>query len=182
MSRHLSEETLMDLVDGTAPSAARDHVAACEGCRARVAEAAEAWNIAQASAVPEPPDLYWEAFRRQVGRRIEGGGGGRAPWRPLWLLPLAAAAGLTALAVVRSPQAVPSPAPSVLEVLPAWSALPAPEDDEGLAALQAVAATGSDLAAGLERPGVHGILASLSDEESRALAERLRSDLQEGAS
>jgi len=47
MLAHLSEETLMDVVDGTASPAAREHVASCESCRTRVADAAEAWGRAR---------------------------------------------------------------------------------------------------------------------------------------
>lgn len=180
MLAHLSEETLMDVVDGTASPGAREHAASCESCRARVAEAAEAWGLAADSVVPEPSPLYWEAFRRQVGRRIEGE---RRPgaWRPAWLLPLAAAAAalLVALPVVRSPRAVPSPSPLAV-VLPAWSALPPTEEDDGLEVLRAVATADADLAAGFERAGVQEMLSDLSDEESRVLAERLKAEVDQG--
>lgn len=180
MFAHLAEETLMDVVDGTASPAAREHVGSCERCRTRVADAAEAWAEAGDSGVPEPSPLYWASFRRQVGRRIEGE---RRPgaWRPVWLLPVAAAAGLlVALPVIRSPRSLPSPSPGFLPALPAWSALPPVEEDEGLEVLRAVATTDSEVAAGFERGSTLEMLSDLSDEESQALAERLRSGVSKG--
>jgi hypothetical protein len=175
MFGHLPEETLMDVVDGTADPRAREHVVACEACGSRVAEAAMAWSMAQASEVPEPSPLYWEAFRRQVGRRIQGEG--RRQW-VRFLVPLAAAAGLV-VALTRplsAPMPMVSSVPVAASVLPAWSALPAADDDPGFEVLQAVASSGSDLASSYERGSVQELLSDLSDEESQALAERLKTD------
>jgi hypothetical protein len=173
MFGHLAEETLMDVVDGTAAPPAREHVEACVTCRARVSEVAEAWVLAEASDVPEPPPLYWEAFRRQVDRGIQGGG--RRSWLR-FLVPLAAAAGLFVVAQlgIRSP--MPAPSPSTAAILPAWSPLPLVEDDPGLVVLKAVASGDSDLTASYERTSVQELLSDLSDEESQALAERLKTD------
>jgi hypothetical protein len=173
MFGHLPEETLMDVVDGTADPRAREHVGACETCGSRVAEAAMAWSLAQASEVPEPSPLYWEAFRRQVGRRIEGEG--HRQWLR-FLVPLAAAAGLV-VTLTRPPSAPSlSSVPVATGVLPAWSALPAAEDDPGFEVLQAVASGGSDLASSYDRGSVQELLSDLSDDESQALAERLKTD------
>jgi hypothetical protein len=173
MFGHLPEETLMDVVDGTADPRAREHVLACPTCRSRVSEAAATWSLAQASDVPEPSPLYWEAFRRQVDRRIQGEG--RRPWLRV-LVPLAAAAGLV-VALTGSPSAPPaSSVPTAASVLPAWSALPPAEDDPGFEVLRAVASSDSDLAASYERSSVQELLSDLSDEESQALAERLKTD------
>ena len=132
-----------------------------------------AWSMAQASEVPEPSPLYWEAFRRQVNRRIQGEG--RRPWFR-FLVPLAAAAGLV-VALTR-PLSAPtvSSVPVAASVLPAWSALPAADDDPGFEVLQAVASSGSDLASSYARGSVQELLSDLSDEESQALAERLKTD------
>jgi hypothetical protein len=145
-----------------------------------VAEAAEALALAAEADVPEPPALYWEAFRRQVGRRLEEES--RPTFRAAyWLLPLAAAAGLVlALLAMRPPGAVPSPSPADVAVLPAWSALPPAEEDEGLEVLQAVATAEPDLVTGFERNGLQEMLLDLSDEESRAIVEGLKADVNGG--
>ena len=69
-----------------------------------------------------------------------------------------------------APTAAPMPSPS----LPAWSPLPAAEDDEGLQVLEGLAAAGRDAGDWDEPSGLAPYLASLTDEESRALAESLR--------
>jgi hypothetical protein len=174
MFGHLPEETLMDLVDGTAAPHAREHVQACLACRTRVSEVAAAWALAEASDVPEPSPLYWEAFRRQVDRRIQSEGQRR--W-PRFLVPLAVAVGLVvATAVPRMTSPKPVASPPLATVLPAWSPLPAAEDDPGLAVLKAVASGDPELASSYERSGIQELLSDLSDEESQALAERLATD------
>ena len=70
MAKHLSEERLQDVVDGAADEDARAHVTVCPGCRRRADEAALGLALAHEADVPEPSPLYWEAFRRQVGRRL----------------------------------------------------------------------------------------------------------------
>jgi hypothetical protein len=175
MFGHLPEETLMDVVDGTAAPRAREHVGACQDCRARVAAAAEAWALAQVSDVPEPSPLYWEAFRRQVGRSIQGEG---RRWWLRYLVPLTAAAALLiTLTRVKVPAVIPSPSATTAQsVLPAWSALPPADDDPGFEVLRAVASGDSELASSYERSSVQEMLWDLSDEESQALAERLKAD------
>ncbi len=175
MSVHLSEEALMDVVDDTADAGGREHAFACPTCRARVGEVAEAWALAQRSDIPEPSPFYWAAFRRQVEQRIHGERRGRRVVQ--FLLPLAAAAGLVwAVASPRTISPRPVASPPVAILLPAWSALPPVEEDPGFEVLQAVASGGSDVASSYERSGIHEFLSELSEEESRALAERLASD------
>jgi hypothetical protein len=171
MFGHLSEETLMDVVDGTAAPRALEHVEACLTCRTRVSEVAEVSGLAEASEVPEPSPFYWETFRQQVDRRIQGEG--RRRWIAVrFLVPLAAAAGLV-VALMWSPSPLPSrPAASVL---PAWSALPPADDDPDFEVLKAVAGN-SDLASSYERANVQELLSDLSDEESQDLADRLKAD------
>lgn len=174
MFGHLPEEALMDVVDGTAAPSARAHVEGCPSCRTRVAEAAAIWALVQEAVVPEPSPLYWEAFRRQVDRRIQGEGR-RSHWLRL-LVPLAAAAGLVlALPHGNGPAPVPSPSASA-SLLPSWSALPPADDDPGLDVLKAVASSDSDLSSSYERGNIQELLSDLSDEESQALAERLKTE------
>jgi hypothetical protein len=89
-----------------------------------------------------------------------------------------AAAGLIVAVSVRQsphPDAMPSPA-----TLPAWSALPPAEEDEGLSVLEAVASADADVVTGFERNGAQEIVFDLSDDESQALAARLRADAKGG--
>jgi hypothetical protein len=81
MTGHVSEPTLLDVLEGGGAASDREHVAACSACAARLAEAAEGWSLALDAEVPEPPPFYWASLRRVVGRRIE------APRGTRWRLP-----------------------------------------------------------------------------------------------
>lgn len=172
MKEHVSDEELFDLATG-AEAARSAHLAACEACSARVREARELLTTVRGVEVPEPPALFWQAFRRQVERRI-------AEERPrprllTWLLPAAAVAVLAAavavpLALRGRPE--PSAPPEASPASVSWSALPPAEEDEALAVLQGVAASGGEIGWD-EGRGLGAVLAELSDEESAALAEAL---------
>jgi hypothetical protein len=168
--RHLSEERLLDAVEEGVDSSDRAHLAACAECRARRDEARAVLVLAREVEVPEPSPLYWEAFRRQVGRRIAEE---RSPGHP-WLLPLAAAAaGL--LFVFSLLWDVPGGTGRGAPVLPAWSALPAVEEDEGLALVAETGIGETDLAAVGEVKGLDEVLGDLSEEEQAAVGNLLSS-------
>lgn len=173
MARHVTDETLLDVLEGTAVAGSRRHVEACAACAARVEEARGGRALAREAEVPEPSPLYWEALRRNVGRRIEKDSAGRS-WR--WaLLPMVATAAAVLLALpVMRPSFSPAPAP----LLPAWSALPPVDQDAGLAVLEGLDIADAELSADGERDVVES-LADLSDEEAWAFQAALGS--REGA-
>jgi len=174
MARHLAEDEIMDVLEERAGSAERAHLAACGDCAARLADVSEGLVLAREADVPEPSPLYWEAFRRQVGRRIVAE---PAPRRWAWLVPLASAAAvaLVALPLLRS-RLVENPT-ATAAMLPAWSSLPPAEDDDALAVLQGVPLAESDLVAVRESRSVDDVLGDLSDDETTALTEALRREL-----
>jgi hypothetical protein len=96
MTRHVSDESLADLAEGGGAEADRVHAAGCGRCAARVEEARAGLALARRADVPEPSPLYWEAMRRNVGRRIAEEPHGAQRW--LWLVPVASA--VVAVAVV----------------------------------------------------------------------------------
>ncbi len=175
MRTHLTDDMLAEALSGLGSPEARSHLAGCADCASRLDEARLGLELAQAADVPEPPPLYWEVFRRQVGRRISE----EAPARravAFWLFPaLATLAVLIAVGILRGPNASPSGAVAV--PLPAWSALPPADEDEGLEVLQAMAAEGDPLDAALPPQTVAGELSQLSDEESEVLADALRHEM-----
>ena len=174
MRTHLTDDMLVEALDGFGSAEARRHLGECPECAARLGEVRLGLEMAQAAEVPEPPPLYWEVFRRQVGRRISE----EAPARravAFWLFPaLATLAVLIAVGILRGPNASPSAA---AVPLPAWSALPPADEDEGLEVLQAMAAEGDPLDAALPPQTVAGALSQLSDEESEVLADALRHEM-----
>jgi hypothetical protein len=174
--RHLSDEALMDVLDGAQGGASARHVAACESCAGRLAEAREGLALARAAEVPEPPGLFWQTFPRRVAAEVATEPA-RRRWRG-WIVPtFATAVALAAVVAIiprHSIETPPSPAPT----LAAWSALPPAEADPGLPVLQAVAA---DPDPALECGGLAECLADLSDEESADLVQMLRPAVKDGS-
>jgi hypothetical protein len=170
-TRHLSDQELMDALEGDAQGAS--HLDACGECRAQLEAAREGLRLAVTAEVPEPSPLYWEAFRRQLDRRLDE----RRPARGWWRLTpmLAAAAVLVAIVGVLPLQmgAPPSPSPASA---PTWSALPPAEEDGALSLLEASISSSDDLREAGVATGTEE-LAGLTDDESRALTEVLRREM-----
>jgi len=176
MARHLSEDEIIDSLEERAGPAVRGHLESCGACAATLALAAEGLTVAREAEVPEPSPLYWEAFRRQVGRRI---GTEAPPRRRAWLLPLATAAAAMLVAVPLLKSRVLERPPAAAPVLPAWSALPPAEEDDGLAVLKGLALAESDVVSVRDGRGVDDVLTELSDDETTALADALRRELKQ---
>jgi hypothetical protein len=182
MTKHIAEEALLALVDGAGAPSDRAHVEACESCAMRLDEARAGLELALRAEVPEPSALYWEAFRRNVGRMIDAEPRGRVlGWRRLLVL---AAAAATVAVVALSVGHVPRPSGTLTPlastaVVPAWSALPPTERDEGFAVLEGLATANAGLASWDEGRGLGSFLAGLTDQESQALADTLRGAGQE---
>lgn len=180
MSRHPSEEMLLDLAEGRAGEPCRAHLAECQSCAARVSEAAQALAAARRADLPEPPEPYWDGFGRAVRRRIDESSRRRPRWG--WLLPLGAAAAAAAVIALAPWQPAPSPAPPPAASLPSWSALPPIEEDAAAPILEAVASDAEPgLAALDEGRGLGSFVAALTDDEAQALAEALRAQRKDGA-
>jgi hypothetical protein len=179
MTRHVSDESLPDLALGGGSEADRAHVAACAPCATRVEETLAALALARRADVPEPSPLYWEAMRRSVGRRIAEEPRPAPRWG--WLGPLAAAAAAVAVFALATGRTQAPPAPPA-PALPAWSALPAAEDDPSLVVLEGLVVAEGDLGELDEGRGVGALLAELSDDDYRALADSLRGAEQGGES
>ena len=169
MRAHLSDQTMTDLLEGGGSPADWAHVASCPDCRDRLDAARSGLEMASSAEVPEPPGLYWEALRRNVSRRIAEEPPRRSWWG--WLVPVAAASAAMVVIVLFLGGRSPSPSSSA-PLLPAWSALPPVEDDEGLAVVSGLA--GDQDLEWEEGRGLGAFVASLSDEESEALVAALR--------
>jgi hypothetical protein len=178
MSRHVSDENVVDLAEGRGGEREGIHLAGCEACARRVSEARQLLAVARAAALPEPPEAYWTGFVRAVNRRIDAEPRRAAAWA--WLVPLAAAAAgivvaLTPPGAVR-PTAVAGAPPAA--VVAPWSALPPIDEDEALPILEVA---GEPVTATLDDGrGLGSFVAGLTDDEAQALADSLRGPRKEG--
>ncbi len=180
MWTHASDQELMDVLDGEGAERTSAHVETCQRCRSRLDQARGGLLLARDADVPEPSPLYWESFRRQVGRRIEDEPhAARVPrWRLAPALAMAAiVVGIAALVPTKLGKGTAVATPEA--VLPAWTALPAADEDGGLSVIGALAPPADDLSAVAGCQGVE-CLADLSDDETRALAQALRGELEGG--
>ncbi len=179
MSGHPKEEELMDLAEDGGSAELREHAAGCVSCAGRVAELRELLSELPQADVPEPPPLYWEAFRRNVSRRIAEERP-RPAWRG-WLVPLAALAATAGVAILaQRPVVTHAPSRTTASVarasapLPAWSALPPAEEDEAMPVLEGLAVGGSDLGEWYEGRGLGPFLAGLTEDETAAVPRTLQ--------
>jgi hypothetical protein len=178
MTGHVSDEALAELLEEAGSAADREHAASCPACGTRLSEARAELELARSADVPEPSPLYWEAFRRNVGRRIAEEPGPRWRWG-LWvpLATVAAAAAFAVAVVVRTPGPTAAERAAGLgpsPVVPAWSALPPAEEDVSLDVMEGLAVADGGLTAWAEGRGLGAFVGGLTDEESAALAETLR--------
>jgi hypothetical protein len=204
--RHLSPETLVDLLDGTHVESDVPHLASCDACAAQLAELRRTWQLASAVEAPEPSPLFWEHLSARVREQV-------AAEQPLksgpvgWLHGLGsfwkgaglAGAAVAAIAVLAiwTPRTGESPVPAVNSVAAVngdrGPAVPAPAigteadpaaDDEPLGFV-------ADLAGSLDwdmpddlgitlRGGADRAVGDLSDEERTELR-RLLTDAMAGA-
>jgi hypothetical protein len=175
MCGHVSDTELMDVIEGTASATSSTHVSQCRECAERVEEARAGLGLAREVEVPEPSPFYWESFRRQVEGRIAATSRLTA-WKRWALAPvLTLAAGLVVALSILIPTSRVS-APPAPQLLPAWSALPPSDQDEGLEVLQAMT-LGEELPSLSPGEGVTEHVEGLSEEESLALASALRQEL-----
>lgn len=171
---HLSEERLLDVLEGNADAAACAHAEACPRCGERLESARGGLSLArEAGAIPEPSPLYWDAFGRQLDRLVLGGAGA---WNWGWRPAFATAAALAVL--IALVPGSPSREPAAPRTLPAWSALPPVAEDASFALLLGLEAGEDEVAAESLRHGVAGVVGELSDAEQKRFAEALQALLQ----
>ena len=180
MWTHLSDDVLMDMVEGVAGDKAERHVAACASCRARVEEARMALGFVAAATVPEPIPSYWDVMRRRVAQSLVEAPAVRSR-RPLWAAAAVAGAALFAVVVTGPGKAPVSPRATPAASLPPWSPLPPNDEDPALPILELVVApTVAAATPAAFCSDVSECVVGLSDEESGELADALRAQLAAG--
>ncbi|MFI5183616.1 MAG: hypothetical protein ACHQNV_04395 [Vicinamibacteria bacterium] len=178
MTGHLSYEELVEALEDDAASHGRsrsEHLRECEACRARVREMEQTVHLVSDAEIPEPSPLYWEAFRRQVGRRLEEEGRPFA-WRRIFLPGLTAVAAASLVIVSLVPWSHTVAPKAAAAPIPAWSALPE-DDDTALTVLQGLGPSEDEVdAVAGGAGGVADRIVDLSEAESGALAASLRGE------
>ena len=67
MNSHLTPQLIVEAIEGTLGSAARDHLHACAACRDEVARVRAVLRDAEGAApAPNPSPLFWEHFEQRV--------------------------------------------------------------------------------------------------------------------
>ncbi len=166
MSRHLTPDEIVDLLDGRSDEIGRSHLAECDGCRRVFDDARAALAVIGADEVPEPSPLFWQHAAARVRAAIDEEPAPVSRWRvaPVaWVGGLAAATLVAWLAVRPSPPASSPPVapPAMPHAVDARD--PSPLDDESWAVISAL---GSDL--DVEAVAQSGLVAA-GDMSDRAL-------------
>lgn len=171
---HIQDEEWIVLVEEGGDAEQRAHVSACASCQQTLAEVRDGWELAREADVPEPSPVYWEAFRRGVGRRIaqQAAPGLRTGSRGFrWAL---AATVLISLGLSLVALREPAASRRSVAVLPVWAPLMPSDDDPGLPVLAGLDV--ADLAHASCRD-VSLCLADASDEDGERVAQELRREL-----
>jgi hypothetical protein len=177
MPRHLSDAMIVDAVEGGGAAAAQEHVVSCSQCARKVADARSTLEGVRGTVVPEPPEEYFAALRREIGRRIDSEAPGRMGWeRWLWLPALALGGAMALVLALGHVERAGAPAPT----LPAWTAVPANED-LAMTALSGLGPSPEDVPYATGDAGLADEVAALSEEESVALVQALRAEMRSGA-
>jgi hypothetical protein len=179
MWTHVSDETLMDVVEGAGGDRALGHVATCARCRERVDDVRSALGLTARAALPEPAPIFWDVMRRRIAQRLAEVPPARTR-RPLWAAAAVAGAAMVVLATGVGIRPTVEPPLHPTAALPAWSALPPADQDPGLPVLENIAPTMAAASPSVECPDLAECVAGLSDDESRALAAALREKIAQG--
>ncbi len=104
VTRHLSIDELIDLVDGTRTRSSAPHLDRCEVCTRRVTELKAAMSAAATFDVPDPSPLFWGHLSQRIREAVlEEGAPGTGSWLGPWtriVFPLGAGAGVAVLLAV----------------------------------------------------------------------------------
>lgn len=114
--RHLKDEELVDIAEGTRPESSAPHLGGCDSCREQLSELRAMMSAAQEVDVPEPSPLFWDHLSSRVREAVAADGEPRlrfdAPvWRRL-LMPLSAVAVAGLVIAVSVTLRAPSPRPA----------------------------------------------------------------------
>lgn len=68
---HLSDETFVDLLDGTVAESVVPHLQSCAVCRAQLADLRQTMEMATDADVPEPSPLFWGHMAARIRASVD---------------------------------------------------------------------------------------------------------------
>ena len=190
--RHLKDEELLDIAEGTRPESSAPHLGGCDSCRAQLDELRAMMSAAQEVDVPEPSPLFWDHLSSRVHEAVAAEG--EPPRRldvPIWrrvLVPFSAVALAAVLiavsATLRAPAPLPTPPGTVVaDLAPAVELLRDISSDEDVSLTLVASLTDHvDLdtvrEAGLATRGsAEAAITHMSESELRELGRLLKEEL-----
>ena len=120
---HLDPTQFVDLLEGSAASAAVAHLDECPGCTAQLSALRSAIGAISTDDAPDPSPLFWEHFSSGVNQRIDAPRSGWTDWlrQPRLAAVVAGAAVLIALAFGARMLDLPQVTPKITTSAPAGS-------------------------------------------------------------
>jgi hypothetical protein len=183
MNFHLTPQLIVEAIEGTLASAAREHLCACGACRAEVDRVRAILQEAERAApAPEPSPLFWDHFADRVREATSTIPVASRPprwdawWRPGLIV--CGALAVVALAVITPRLLPPAPAADVVVAdidppasidIEGWDLVVSLTDDLGWDDVQQVA-----------RPKVgtaDAVIDELSPQERAAFVKRLKQEM-----
>ena len=126
---HLTPEELLDLAEGTRPTASTPHLAKCEACQQQLDELRDVMASLEVD-VPEPSPLFWDHLSARVRDAVAANAGRARPWLGLGAWSWGLAAVMSAVVVVVAVSlSLRTPTPAVTQ--PAAAAVEEPVADVG---------------------------------------------------
>ncbi len=123
MSRHLNEEELIDLAEGTRAESLAPHLQSCEVCRRQLADLRVMMKETAGVDVPEPSPLFWDHLSARVRESIaDEQHGPKQSWAGQWwqiLVPIGALAAVALAVFVTLRGGAAGPAGAPRDVAPA---------------------------------------------------------------
>jgi len=196
--RHLKDEELVDIAEGTRAESSAPHLGECDSCRAQLRELRAMMSAAQEVDVPEPSPLFWDHLSSRVREAVAADPDARLkpsryPFSP-WFRPRAFAASAVALVALliaaamnlRVPPTLPtiaSPPTAVADSAPAIELLRDISSDEDVSLTLVASLTDRvDLdtvrEAGLATRGsAEDAITHMSESELRELGRLLKAEL-----
>jgi hypothetical protein len=208
LTRHLTPDEFVDLLDGRSREIPAGHLAACEACQRQLTELRQAWEAAVSVPAPEPSPLFWDHLSARVRAAVAEESAPRRPWWVMnlgWRSAMLAAVGAAAALIIavnlggpgtgdvrfstNSAQATMSVAiqPSMPSAAPsaADAAAASLDDDEPLALMVDLASEvdwdSVDDVTLAARGGADRLIVDMSDDERAELQRMLKEALDSGA-